>query len=229
MELRNNWYKADKGKHFVLTEKGKEECASYKHKTVGESVDEYDYEATEWSVDKGYVIETDIPGWIKGLKGYEVVYYHKGKYRLSAGNPQIFPTRKAAEVYKKHYASYTWFNDTLVIEEVEYDGVPLSESKMYNGKEIVDKEHYFGLDAHEVGEYFAEDMIDSFMDLLPPACMRSDCSQIGEPCSSRIDENGECRTTYSTFKKVDDGIWEYCGDCFRGENYMHGKDIPYVR
>ena len=24
MELRNNWYKADKGKHFVLTEKGKE-------------------------------------------------------------------------------------------------------------------------------------------------------------------------------------------------------------
>lgn len=48
-------------------------------------------------------------------------------------------------------------------------------------------------------------------------------------CSSRIDENGKGRTTYSTFKKVDDGIWEYCGDCFRGENYMHGKDIPYVR
>lgn len=65
------------------------------------------------------------------------MYYHKGKYRLSAGNPQIFPTRKAAEVYKKHYESYTWFNDTLVIEEVEYDGVPLSESKMYNGKEQV--------------------------------------------------------------------------------------------
>lgn len=38
----------------------------------------------------------------KGLKGYEVVYYN-GEYRLSAGNPQIFPTRKAAEVYKKNY------------------------------------------------------------------------------------------------------------------------------
>lgn len=97
MELWNNWYKADKGKHFVLTEKGKEECTSYKYKTVGEPVDEYDYEAVEWSVDKGYVIETDIPGWTKGLKGYEVVYYN-GKYRLSAGNPQIFPTRKAAVV-----------------------------------------------------------------------------------------------------------------------------------
>lgn len=228
MELRNNWYKADKGKHFVLTEKGKEECASYKYKTVGEPVDEYDYEAVEWSVDNGYVIETDIPGWTKGLKGYEVVYYNGG-YRLSAGNPQIFPTRKAAEVYKKHYEAYAWFNEDLVIEEVEYDGVPLSEPKIYKGKEIVDQEHYFGLDAHEVGEYFTEDMVDFFMNLLPPACMRSDCSQIGEPYSNRIDENGEGRTTYSTFKKVNDGIWEYCGDCFRGENYMHGKNIPYVR
>lgn len=228
MELRNNWYKADKGKHFVLTEKGKEECASYKHKIVGEPVDEYDYEALGWSVDNGYVIETDIPGWTKGLKGYEVIYYN-GEYRLSAGNPQVFPTRKAAEVYKKHYEAYAWFNKDLVIEEVEYDGVPLSEPKMYKGKEVVDKEHYFGLDAHEIGDYFTEDMVNYFMDLLPPACMRSNCSQIGEPCSSRIDGKGEGRTTYSTFKKVDDEIWEYCGDCFRGENYMHGKDIPYVR
>ena len=55
MELRNNWYKADNGKHFVLTEKGKKECASYKHKTVGEPVDEYDYEATEWDVGKSSI------------------------------------------------------------------------------------------------------------------------------------------------------------------------------
>lgn len=24
----------------------------------------------------------------------------------------------------------------------------------------------------------------------------------------------------TTFKKVDKGIWEYCGDCFKGENVM---------
>ncbi len=69
MELRNGWYKADKGKHFVLTEKRQKECMSYKYKTVGKPVDEHDYEAVEWSIDKGYVIETDIPGWTKGLKG----------------------------------------------------------------------------------------------------------------------------------------------------------------
>ena len=44
MELRRDgWYRADNGKHFVLTEKGKAECASYSYKTVGEPVDEYDF------------------------------------------------------------------------------------------------------------------------------------------------------------------------------------------
>ena len=59
--------------------------------------------------------------------------YYNGEYRLSAGNPQIFPTRKA-EVYRKHYESYPWFDEELLIEEVEYDGVSLSEPKIYKGK-----------------------------------------------------------------------------------------------
>ena len=218
-------YKADNGKQFVLRNvPTRETHATLSTYEEGHVFGQYVY---CHYVDDGFVIEEDIPGWTT-LKGYQVVYYNNG-YRLTAGNPQTFPTLKAAEAYKKHYESYPWFNDELFIEEVEYEGVPLSKPKMYKGKEVVDKEHYFGLDSHEVGEYFTEDMVNDFMDLLPPACMRSDCSQIGEPCSSRIDENGEGRTTYSTFKKVDDEIWEYCGDCFRGENYIHGKDIPYVR
>ena len=226
MELRNGWYKADKGKHFVLTEKGKAECVSYSHKTVGEPVDEYDYEAVGWAVESRYVIEVDIPGWTT-LEGYEVVYYHKG-HRLTAGNPQTFPTRKAAETYKKHYESYPWMDHELIIEEVEYEGVPLSESKLYNRKEVIDKAHYFGLNACEIGSYFTEDMVNDFMDMLPPVCWRSDCAQIGEPTSQRIDENGKCRATYATFKRIADGIWEYCGDCFRGENVMRGKEPIYI-
>lgn len=163
------------------------------------------------------------------LKGYEVVYYYKEKSRLHAGNPQVFPTRKAAEAYKKHYESYPWFNDELVIEEVEYEGTPLSESKIYNGKEIIDKEHYFGLDACEVGDYFTEEIIDDFMNMLSPVCMRSDCFQIGEPTSSEMDENGKYKSTYATFKRIAKDIWEYCGDCFKGKNTMTGKDIPYVK
>ena len=226
MILRDRWYKADKGKHFVLTEKGKRECASYRHKTVGEPVDEYGYEAVDWSVDSGYEIEVDIPGWTT-LKGYEVVYYN-GEHRLYAGNPEVFPTRKAAEGYKRHYESYPWMEHELIIEEVDYEGVPLSESQKYNGKEVIDKEHYFGLDACEIGDYFTEDMVNDFMDMLPPACWRSDCAQIGEPSSHRIDENGNGKATYATFKRIAEGIWEYCGDCFRGENVKRGKELPYV-
>ena len=226
MKLRSNgWYYADKGKHFVLTQKGKEECASYSYKTVGEPVSEYDYEAVAWAVEREYLIEVPIPNWSK-LKGYEVVYYHKG-HRLHAGNPQVFPILKAAEVYKKHYESYPWFDDELFIEEVEYEGVPLSEPKMFNGKVVVDEEHYFGLAAHEIGEYFSEKKVNYFMDMLPPVCMREDCSQIGEPVTSRIDENGEGRETYDTFKKIADGVWEYCGDCFRGENVQRGREQVY--
>lgn len=224
MKLRSDgWYDADKGKHFVLTEKGKAECVSYEHKTVGEPIDEYDTEAVSWAVNKGYVIETSIPGWTT-LKGYEVVYYNDG-HRLYAGNPQVFPTEKLAEVYRNHYKSYPWVKQELFIENVEYEGVPLSEGQYYNGKELIDKEHYFGLDAHEVGSYFTEDMICDFMDMLPPASMSSICSQIGEPVSSRIDENGKCRATFATFKKITENVWEYCGDCFRGETEQRGMEI----
>lgn len=214
--LNSGYYTADNGKHFVLTEKGKENCASWHHKSVGDPVDSSDYMAVGWAVDKGYLIEVPIKGWTK-LKGYEVVYYHYG-CRLHAGNAQTFPTRKLAEACKKHYESYAWFHEDLVIEEVEYEGVPLSENKMLNGKKIIDSEHYFGLDLCEEGDYFTEKMVDEFMNSLPPACMRSDCSQIGEPTSHRPDETGILKPTYATFKRIADGIWEYCGDCFEGEN-----------
>ena len=58
------------------------------------------------------------------LRGYEVVFYHKG-YRLHAGNPQIFPVRKPAEIYKKHYEEYPWIDHEVCIEETEYEGIPL--------------------------------------------------------------------------------------------------------
>ena len=227
MKIRNdNWCEADKGKHFVLTNKGKNECESYKNKIVGEPVDEYDYEIPLWSVNKHYVEEVAIPCWTK-LKGYQVVYYKNG-FRLSAGNSQIFPTLKAAKVYKKHYEDYPWMDNKLFIEEVEYEGVPLSKSKTYNGKEVIDQEHYFGLDAHEIGSYFTEEMVMCFMDMLPPTCMRNDCCQLGESTSTRLNKDGNYYETYATFKKIAEDVWEYCGDCFKGENIQHGIKPTYI-
>ena len=227
MRLRNDgWYRADEGKHFVLTEKGKNEVASYRNGTVGEPVDEYDYEAVGWAVDEGYLIEVDIPDWCTMI-GYQVVYNHKG-YELTAGNPTIFPTKEIAETYKKNYESRPWFHDELYIKEVEYQSKALIPCREYEGKTVFNKNYYSGTDALAIGDLVEEEIVNDLMDCLPPACMRSDCSQCGEPANHKIDDDGKTRATYSTFKKVADGIWEYCGCCFRGENVERGIELSYV-
>lgn len=98
----------------------------------------------------------------------------------------------------------------------------------YNGKKVFDLEewNYYN---NAVGDYATDAVVDDMLDALPPACMRSDCSQLGEPYSHREDpESGKWRATYATFKRVAKGVWEYCGHCFRGENVERGKDPCYV-
>lgn len=102
---------------------------------------------------------------------------------------------------------------------------------IYNGKPVLTSET-FSYSTVQVGDYVEQAVVDDAMDLLPPACMRSDCSQMGEPYSHREDpETGKFRPTYATFKKVagqwPNGIWQYCGHCFRGENVERGNDPIY--
>ena len=87
----------------------------------------------------------------------------------------------------------------------------------------------------QIGDLVCQEVVDEAMDCLPPACMRSDCSQLGEPWSHREDpDTGKFRATYATFKKVSgewakgNEIWEYRGHCFRGENVERGKEPVYV-
>ena len=89
----------------------------------------------------------------------------------------------------------------------------------------------FTYEAVKVGDYVEQAIVDAAMDCVPPACMRADCSQMGEPYSARMDEKtGRWRDTYETFRKVGgewpNGIWEYCGHCFRGETVERGIE-PY--
>ena len=82
----------------------------------------------------------------------------------------------------------------------------------------------------KVGDYVEQAVVDNAMDCLPPACLRSNCSQMGEPYSSRYDPDAKVwRNTYATFKRVSgsfpNGIWQYCGHCFRGENVERGIDF----
>lgn len=103
---------------------------------------------------------------------------------------------------------------------------------MYNGKEVYTQET-FTFEKVKIGDYVTQEVVDDFMDLLPPACMSANCSQIGEPYSHRQDpDTGRWRATYATFKRVAGKyphcIWQYCGNCFRGENVERGKDPVYV-
>ena len=81
---------------------------------------------------------------------------------------------------------------------------------------MIDRKHYFGLDACESGEYFSNELVHEFMDQLPPACIGSSYFQMGEPVSHE-EYNGRLRTTYATFNRISEGVWEYCGNCFKGE------------
>lgn len=101
----------------------------------------------------------------------------------------------------------------------------------YNGKEVFTRDT-FSYEDIEIGDYVEQAVVDDAMNMLPPACMRSSCSQVGEPYSHRQDpDTGKWRATYATFKRVtsgSDGIWEYCGHCFYGENEERGKAPVYA-
>lgn len=81
----------------------------------------------------------------------------------------------------------------------------------------------------KIGDHVSAEYVMEMMDVLPPACMRRSCAQLGEPYSHREDpETGRWRATYMTFKCLTgdftSGVWEYCGNCFQGENTERGKD-----
>lgn len=222
MRLRaDGWYKADEGNHFVLTEKGKVNSASYRDMTVGEPVDEYDYEAVGWAVDEGYLIEVPIPDWIE-KEGYEVVYTIRkdGKeYTLPLGNPCVYPEIELAEKYISNYVK-PWFDYTPYIRKATFRGRALKECRMYNEKKVYNMSWYYGTGCLAIGDYVEEDIVYKLMNMLPPKSMKRACMQVGEPADHR-DKNGVCRPTYATFKEVGDGVFEYCGDCFAGENVRY--------
>lgn len=82
----------------------------------------------------------------------------------------------------------------------------------------------------QIGDYVSQNVVDDFMDCVPPACYTRRCSQMGEAYSHRQDPNtGKWRATYLTFSHVQGAIWKYCGHCFCGETEERGKDPAYVR
>ena len=109
--------------------------------------------------------------------------------------------------------------------KTETENLPAEGQKSLNGKPVL-TEDTFDYATARVGDYVEQAVVDNAMNCLPPACMTSQCSQMGEPYAHREDpETGKWRPTFATFKRVTggpDGIWQYCGLCFRGENVERG-------
>lgn len=66
------------------------------------------------------------------------------------------------------------------------------------------------------GDIVSEDIVDNFMDMLPPRAMSYGYLQVGEPFSHVYDIDHRLRPTYMTFAKCD-GQWRYYGNCFAYE------------
>lgn len=111
--------------------------------------------------------------------------------------------------------------------------------KEYNGQRVYEPSEYDRLEDLSIGSFVTGEVVNDYMDCLPPAMQRSNCAQLGEAHSYKIDDKtGKTRPTYSTFSCEksgsggsawdDDAIWRYCGICFLGESEERGRPIPCV-
>ena len=163
------------------------------------------------------------------MKEYRVVYNYN-EFTIEAGQNRWIPSKEIADKILKYQQSKPYFRNTeLYLEERERtEPIDKADCRTYQGKTVYNPDWLY-FDALEIGDYVEAEVVDNFMNMLPPACWRSDCAQIGEPASHMLDErDGKCKATYQTFKRVAKDTWEYCGDCFRGENVKRGKEIQYV-
>lgn len=103
--------------------------------------------------------------------------------------------------------------------------------KEYNGKKLITMDDWtenFDKIANP-GDLVEEEIVDAFVNCVPPVCLRASCVQCGEPYSHRQDpKTGKWKGTYTTFSKVTDGIYEYRGHCFLGETEERGEEPVYV-
>ena len=117
-----------------------------------------------------------------------------------------------------------------LLDDAEAIGDMLKE--LAEALEKADKVHGpndFKMREADIGTLVTEEVVQMFMNALPPACYRSSCAQIGEPYTHRQDEvSGKWRPVFGTFRRVRDEVWEYRGNCFYGETEERGRDMPVV-
>lgn len=166
----------------------------------------------------------------KPTKLYQPVYEHKlgGKIGMVQS---WFPTKEMAEKVlerkREHFYRLLGYKAEMHIAERDYF-TTLDECREYEGKKVYNEDWWF-YDAADIGDLVEEEIPEYAGNCVPPAWYSGSMIQCGEPYSSRFDEkNDKWRNTYATFIKVADGIWKWCGNCFRGETEERGKEMECV-
>ncbi len=216
---------ADKGKHFVLTEKGKREWASYKNYEVGKPIDRDDSYVVCTLVDGGAVVEVDDPDWVT-LPGFKVVRKSRN-VELTCGNSYIFHDREMAERYRKNYEelfkSWGWNDAKPYIVDAVYEGKRPVENKEYEGKVVFVKENWF-CDIGQIGDLVEHRIAMDIAECVPPRNFSTGYIQCGEP-----ESESQQGTLYATFVRLDNDVWEYKGNCLAGHTEQDWTPIPRVR
>lgn len=99
-----------------------------------------------------------------------------------------------------------------------------AKSRMYHGKYVLNEEWY-NADSIRKGDYVEESVLNILVNSATPILERGNCTQLSGVYDTRLDEEGNCKNTYTTFKKVASETWVYCGHCFYGETREHGEEI----
>lgn len=72
-------------------------------------------------------------------------------------------------------------------------------------------------DYFKPGDVVSGDVVDYFLNNVPPLMTCSYCTQAGEAYSSETDPyTGAKRNTYATFSHLQDHKWRFAGYCFKG-------------
>ena len=101
--------------------------------------------------------------------------------------------------------------------------VQAERKKITSGVDIKTMESWYGSGLNFDNYCFpggpvGEDIVDYFVNVVPPVTLRYDCIQAGEEQSSEPDDCGKYRATYTTFHRTGSGQYCFDGYCFRGEN-----------